>query len=232
MKPLVGLTVILTRERSQARELQARLEELGAQVELCPLLEFAPPDDPAIPEEALRRLGDYDWVLFTSRNAVRCFPLPAECRPRVGAIGPGTAAALRANGTPVDLVAEEAVAEGFLAALEAQAVAGQRFLLPRAQEARDVLPEGLRARGALVDVVPVYKTVLLTGLCPSGDWVVLMSSSSARAWRQVCSDDIPCLCIGPITAAAAREAGFSRVVQADRHDEDGVVAKLLDVARK
>lgn len=232
MKPLAGLRVILTRERSQAEKLRERLAGLGARVELYPLLEFAPPDDPRPCEAALRRLGGYDWVLFTSRNAVRFFPLPANCGARVAAIGPGTAAALRARGVGVDVVAEEAIAEGLLAAMEAQPVEGKRFLLPRAQEARDVLPDGLRARGAVVDVVAVYKTVSPPpdGECPRGDWVVLMSSSSARAWRRVCSDDIACLCIGPVTAATAREQGFSHVVEADRHDADGVVEKLLEVA--
>lgn len=233
MKPLAGLTVILTRERSQAAQLRDRLESLGARVELCPLLEFAPPDDLGPREEALRCLGDYDWLLFTSRNAVRFFPVVGEMSARVAAIGPGTAAALRERGVAVDLVAEDSVAEGLLAALQHEPVAGKRFLLPRAQEARDVLPDSLRARGALVDVVPVYKTVspVPDAECPRGDWVVLMSSSSARAWRQVCSADIPCLCIGPITAATAREQGFTRVVEADRHDADGVVEKLLEVAR-
>lgn len=241
-RPLYGLRVLLTRERSQAQPLAHQLEELGAEVALCPVLQFLPPDDPGPLQRALTELADYDWVLFTSPNGVeRFFTALTErgwdgrklSRAGLGCIGPGTRKALREHGLEADLVASESVAEGFLKALESTPMEGRRVLLPRAQEAREVLPEGLRRRGARVDVVACYKTVSPEpNFVPEElDWVILMSSSAARNFRQLCPDDVPCLCIGPVTGATAREVGFGRVVEAKRFDQQGVVEALLQAGR-
>lgn len=232
MTPLRGLTVVVTREKSQAAELQSRLESLGARVHLFPLLEFAPPDEPRPREEAMERVESYDWIVFTSRNAVRHFRVPGLRQPRVAAIGPGTREALSDQGVHVDLVAATSVAEGLLEAFAGHNLEGKSILLPRAQEARDLLPDGLRGRGAHVDVVAVYKTIRAAPSepCPEADWVILMSGSSATRWRELCPGDPACLCIGPITAGTARELGFTRVTQADHYDLEGVVQKLLEVA--
>jgi len=234
-RPLYGQRIALTREPSQAVALQQRLEELGAEVLLCPVLHFVKPDDPAPLRAALTRLESFDWVLFTSPNGVRTFfeALPGDARrlgrARLAVIGPGTAQALSRFGLHPDVVPARSVAEGLLEALAGEPMEGRRVLLPRAQEAREVLPEGLRARGAEVVVAPCYKTIMpepLPGL-EAVDRVVLMSSSAARHFRQLCPGDPECVCIGPVTAQTARELGFTRLVQAEQFDQEGVVAALL-----
>ena len=236
-RPLYGQRIALTREPSQAEPLRLRLEELGAEVVLCPVLRFVEPDDGAPLRAALERLESFDWVLFTSPNGVRTFfealreqgDARRLGRARLAVIGPGTAEALLRQGLRADVVPAQSVAEGLLEALQGELMEGRRVLLPRAQEAREVLPEGLRARGAEVVVAPCYKTVMPEP--PPGleqvDRVVLMSSSAARHFRQLCDGDPECVCIGPITARTARELGFRRIVQASRFDQDGVVEALL-----
>ena len=236
-RPLYGQRIALTREPSQAEPLRQRLHELGADVLLCPLLRFLEPDDPAPLRAALQGLEKFDWVLFTSPNGVRTFfeaLAPGDARrlgrARLAAIGPGTAQSLRQHGLQADLVPARSVAEGLLEALQVEPMEGRRVLLPRAQEARQVLPEGLRARGAEVVVVACYRTVMPEPppQLAEVDRVVLMSSSSARHFRQLCpSGDPECVCIGPVTAQTARELGFSRVLQAEKFDQDGVIELLL-----
>lgn len=235
-RPLYGQRIALTREPSQAEPLKQRLEELGAEVLLCPLLRFLDPDDPEPLQAALKELDSFDWVLFTSPNGVRAFftALPGDARrlgkARLAAIGPGTAQALAGHGVRADVVPARSVAEGLLEALQSEPMNGRRVLLPRAQEAREVLPEGLRARGAEVVVVACYRTVMPEPPpeLAEVDRVVLMSSSSVRHFRQLCPEGDPeCVCIGPITAQTARELGFSRILQAHKFDQDGVVEILL-----
>lgn len=236
MKPLTGVTVTLTRERSQAEPLRQQLEQLGADVRVCPLLHFERPDDPGPWRAALANLRAYDWLVFTSANGVRFFfekGVPDDAPlPRVACIGPATRKAVEEKGLAVELVAAESVAEGLLAEFDRYPIAGKRILLARAQEARNLLPDGLRERGALVDVVAVYKTVLppVPRETFQTDWVVLMSASSARHLRQLgAAPDTPVLAVGPVTASAAREAGFLQVEQAERFDGEGVVAKLVQL---
>lgn len=235
-RPLYGQRIALTREPSQAVRLQQRLQDLGAEVILCPVLHFVDPDDPGPLLSALERLESYDWVLFTSPNGVRTFfeALAAHGDARrlggakIGVIGPGTAAALEGRGLRPDLIPSRSVAEGLLEALAAHAMEGKRVLIPRAQEAREILPEELRRRGANVDVVPCYKTVMPEPppQIAEIDRVILMSSSAARHFRQLCPADPECICIGPITAETARELGFKRILQAEQFDEPGILAIL------
>ena len=236
-RPLYGQRIALTREPSQAVRLRARLEELGAEVILCPVLSFVEPDDPAPLQAALGRLQVYDWVIFTSPNGVRTFfealaghgDARLLGRARIAVIGPGTGAALESRGLRPDLVPSRSVAEGLLEALAEHSMQGQRVLLPRAQEAREILPEELSRRGAVVDVTPCYKTVMPEPppQLAEIDRVVLMSSSAARHFRQICPADPECICIGPVTAETAREQGFKKIVQARQFDEEGVVRALL-----
>lgn len=239
-RPLYGQRIAVTREPSQATDLTQQLQQLGAEVIACPVLRFVRPDTPPRWDPP----GSYDWVIFTSSNGVRCFfdllwgvghDTRALSRAQLAAIGPGTAAALEARGLRADLVPGEFIAEGLLEAFASHRMDGARILLPRAQEARDTLPDGLRARGARVDVVPVYKTVLPEPPphLQQADWVVLMSSSAARNFRQIAPQADPrCLCIGPVTAATARSQGFTRITQAERHDLQGVVEALLAACRQ
>ncbi|MBS2037891.1 uroporphyrinogen-III synthase [bacterium] len=236
-RPLYGQRIALTREPSQAHSLHKILEQLGAEVILCPVLRFVEPDDPTPLQRALKHLESYDWLLFTSPNGVRTFfeALNAHgdarrlAKARIGVIGPGTGAALQQRGLRPDLVPARSVAEGLLEALSEHPMDGKRVLIPRAQEAREVLPEELARRGALVEVAACYKTVMPEPppQLAEVDRVVLMSSSAARNFRQLCTGDPECVCIGPITAETARQQGFTRIVQARQFDQDGVVQALL-----
>jgi uroporphyrinogen III methyltransferase/synthase len=244
-RPLYGLCLWLTRHPSQLEPLQSRLQQLGAEIVSFPVLEFAPPSRPELLERALQQLPDYHWVLFTSPNGVdRFFTALWQsggdprrlAQARLGVIGPGTARALEQRGLRADVVAPRAIAEGLLEALGEDQVRGRRVLLARAEEARDVLPEGLRERGATVEVVPCYRTIRpcgppTVGPGASPDWVVLMSASAARHFAQLypARPLPPALCIGPITAEEAVRQGYPRWETADQHHVEGVVDKLLQI---
>lgn len=170
-KPLLGRRVVVTRAREQASGLAARLTELGAEVIQFPTIEICESETFAPLDAAVEGLSGYDWLIFTSVNGVRHFWRRLEASGkdsralgglRVAAIGPATAEALAGRGIRADFVPAkyqaEDVAEG-LKAVAGKDIAGMRFLLPRAREAREVLPEELREAGALVDVVPAYVTV-------------------------------------------------------------------------
>src|SRR5581483_514927 len=166
-RPLFGRRIVVTRAREQASGLVERLDELWAATVELPVIEIVEPaDGGAALREAARRVGDYDWVAFTSANAVTRFfaalgDVGADTRAlggrRVAAIGPGTAEALAGAGVRADLVPERFVAESLL---EAFPPGPGRVLLPRAAVARDALPAGLAGRGFTVDVVEAYRTVV------------------------------------------------------------------------
>jgi uroporphyrinogen III methyltransferase/synthase len=157
----------------------------------------------------------------------------------VAAIGPGTAAALREVGIEADVVAERFVAEGLVEALHDGAT-GQRFLVARAEEARDALPDGLRDAGAKsVDVVPLYRTVpeRPPGVdAPSADLVTFTSSSTVRAFARAYADaDLAAVrgvSIGPVTTRTMEDLGVGLVAEAERHDLDGLVDAILAAARR
>jgi len=167
--PLAGRRIAVTRAREQAGDLVRELEALGAEVVAAPTIRMARLTDLAALRAALTRVPPYDWIVFTSQNAVQvvCDRLPEwglssrdVARALVAAIGPATAEALVRRGVVPDLVPDRFVAEAVVSALAARGeVRGKTVLLPRAREARDALPDGLRALGALVDVIPIYETV-------------------------------------------------------------------------
>ncbi len=237
-RPLAGRTVAVTRARAQSSDLAARLEQLGAAVMQAPAIRIAPVDGPA-PE-----IEGYDLVCLTSPNGVRLLfeRLAAAGRDarafagaRVAAIGPGTAAALRAHGLIADIVPERFVAEGLVEALADVPVS--RALIARAAQARDVLPDALRARGAQVDVIVLYETVaepfddLQLRDLASADYVTFTSSSTVHFFFAGAGDSLPedarLISIGPVTSAALREYGHEPHLEARRHDIDGLVQALL-----
>ena len=237
-RPLAGLTVAVTRARAQASGLAARLGELGASVIEAPAIRIVPLDGPA-PD--LRR---YDLLCLTSPNGVRLLferlaaaglDARALAGTRVAAIGPGTAAALSAHGVLADVVPERFVAEGLLEALADVPVG--RALIARAAQARDVLPDALRERGAEVDVLALYETVAepltedeLTAV-ERADYVTFTSSSTVSfffaAAGERLDDRARLVSIGPVTSDALRERGHNPDVEADRHDIDGLVQALI-----
>ena len=155
----------------------------------------------------------------------------------IAAIGPGTARALAEHGISADIVPERFVAEALVEALADIDIEGRRVLVARAAEARDVLPDALRERGAEVDVVTLYETVRealsdeAVEAAQSADYVTFTSSSTVRNLTEALGDRFPAaariVSIGPITSEAARDAGLEVSVEAERHDIDGLVAALL-----
>jgi uroporphyrinogen III methyltransferase/synthase len=196
--------------------------------------------------KAVNDLHTYALVCLTSANGVRLlFDALAEAgldaralaNATVAAIGPGTAGALAAHGIDADVVPERFVAEALAEALSEVPVKGRPALVARAAEARDALPEALRERGALVDVIALYETVAespdpgAVEAARGADYVTFTSSSTVRNLVAALDGRLPervrVVSIGPVTSEAAREAGLEVHVEAQRHDVDGLVESLL-----
>jgi uroporphyrinogen III methyltransferase/synthase len=240
-RPLAGSTVAVTRARAQASELARRLGELGATVvqapSICKRPLPGPPLDPA----------PYDLICLTSPNGVECLfkrlaaggrDARALAGARIAAIGPGTAGALAEHGIAADVAPERYVAESLVEALGDIDV--ERALVARASEARDVLPDALRARGAEVEVLALYET-LAEPLSDStlaqarrADYITFTSSSTVRYFLQAAgspSSATRIVSIGPVTSRALREHKLEPHIEARQHDVDGLVQALLaDVA--
>ncbi|HEY7255202.1 MAG TPA: uroporphyrinogen-III C-methyltransferase [Solirubrobacterales bacterium] len=250
-RPLHGRSVVVTRARAQASALARTLRLLGAEVVELPAIRVEPLTDGDDVRRAVAAIDGYSVVCLTSPNGVRLLfeALRAAGRDAralagatVAAIGPGTAAALAEHGIEADVVPERFVAEALLDALAEIDVAGRRVLLARAAEAREVLPDGLRARGAEVDDVALYETVRedpapeAIAAAADADYVTFTSSSTVRNLTEAVGGRFPngarVISIGPVTSEAAREAGLTVDAEAERHDIDGLIAALLaDAAR-
>jgi uroporphyrinogen III methyltransferase/synthase len=237
-----GRTVVVTRAESQAPALVDLLHGLGADTVQMPAIRIvAPADEGEALRAAAAHLADFDWVVFTSVNAVERFvPLLGRpsamdaARTRVAAIGPGTVRALARAGLPVDLVPERFVAESLLDAFPPPS-ARSRVLLPRAAVAREVLPEGLRAAGWEVDVVEAYRTERSRPPAESlaaargADAITFTSASSVGSYLDEAGiDAVPPVvaCIGPVTAAAARERGIEVDVVPEVHTMEALAEAL------
>lgn len=236
-QPLAGKRVVVTRPES--KPLADSLELLGAEVSIVPLIEIRPVEDPRELDAAVERLPDYDWAVFTSVNGVaavgeRLGTLGPETR--VAAVGPITAEVVRALGVEPSFVAARAsedIAEG-LGSLE-----GQRVFLPQADIADPRLAEELRERGAVVDTVVAYRTIqvepTLWGVLPLriADAIVLASGSAVRSLASISGsleglgDSTTLVCIGPKTAAVAREVGLPVGAVADEASADGIIRALV-----
>jgi uroporphyrinogen III methyltransferase/synthase len=249
-RPLGGRTVAVTRARAQASGLATRLRGLGAAVIEAPAIRIQEIDGPA-PD-----LAGYDLVCLTSPNGVRLLferlhRAGRDARAfggaaggagamRIAAIGPGTAAVLREHGLIADIVPEKFVAEGLVEALADVPVS--RALIARAAEARDVLPEALRERGAEVDILDLYETVAepmsegQRAAVAGADYVTFTSSSTVRFFFASLDGVVPerarLVSIGPVTSQTLREHGREPDVEATRHDIDGLVGALIDDAAR
>lgn len=245
-KTLEGRTILITRSRTQSGDLRALLEERGATVLEVPTIEIRVRSGAEI-DEAIAHLCDYDWLIFTSANGAQIFferagQLGVKRFPRICAIGPATRRQVEAYGCQVDLLPELYQAEGVLKSFlefHQGAVEHLKVLLPRAGQARDVLPQELRRRGARVDVLAVYDTVvprdgrqcLQEALrCGSPDLITFTSSSTVRHLLRLAEEeglkDLRCAVIGPITAATAREHGLQVVVEAKSFTIPGLVRAI------
>lgn len=230
--PLAGRRVVVTRASTQAAGLVQRLEGLGAEVVEVALIRIDEPSDGGRRlRRALEDLDAYDWLVVSSPNgADRVAGALARCRtprPFVAAIGTATAEAL---GRSADLLPDRQVADGLV---EVFPSGSGRVLLVQSEQARPVLAEGLRERGWSVDVVPGYRTVPtrpteLPGAVRSADAVLFSSGSAARSWREVVGEWTPpvVVAIGPVTAAAARDAGLKVTRVASDHSLTGLIEAL------
>jgi uroporphyrinogen-III synthase len=242
------IRVLVTRPRGQASALALLLEAEGAVLVLIPTIELAPPDSYDGLDTALQELGSYDWVLFTSANAVRAFAERARALDlvpdprRVGVIGPATAKAVQeALQRAPDLMPQTYVAESFAEALVPKAH-GAKMLLVRAAVARDILPEILVAAGARVTVAEAYRTVVPQGsiaaLCAlfaeaPPDAIMFTSASTAQNLTGLLESaglGIPAgtvlASIGPITSKAMRELGLEPTLESAESTIPSLVGSL------
>lgn len=257
-RPLWGRRVLVTRAKEQAPALVQALRDKGAGVIALPVLAFTKPESEGFLHHAIDELreGDtYDWVLFTSANGARFLhralwdrglDLRVLGRCRVACIGPATAEALEERGIRADLIPAEFRAEGLLEALEAAGgIRGQRFLIPRAEVAREVLPDTLRAKGGIVDVVPTYRTIrpktpweVAQHHVRLADTVTFTSPSSVRNLLAMLGDggrellaERTLACIGPITSRALKAEGLEpQPIVARSYTADGLVEAIVDHA--
>jgi uroporphyrinogen III methyltransferase / synthase len=245
-RPLHGHRVVVTRARAQASGLAATLRDLGADVVELPAIRIEPRIDTDEVNRAVGRIGDYALVCLTSPNGVGLLfealdsaglDARALAGATVAAIGPGTARALAKRGIAADVVPERFVAEALVESLAAVEVEGRPVLVARAAEARGVLPDALRERGAEVDVVALYETVRedpgpeAIEAAQGAGYVTFTSSSTVTNLIEALGDRLPrdarIVSIGPITSETAREVGLEVDIEAQRHDIEGLVAALL-----
>jgi len=251
-RPLFGKTVIVTRTREQASELVDRLTDLGAECLEFPSIQIVPPADWSEMDKAIRGINDFNWIFFTSPNGVRFFfnrmeNLHLDLRIlkgiKIGVIGPATAQALAEFHLRADLIPERYQAEYLLEALSHIPLTNQKILIPRAEQARDVLPEGLRQMGAEVLVISAYQTLpALEGTEPlkeklsqeAIDCLTFTSSSTVINFltlfprQEILSwlKKVSIACIGPITAQTARNNGLHVNIVAEEYTIPGLVKAI------
>jgi len=251
-KSLVGVRVLITRSKGENETLANKLEGLGAVTAELPTIAFVPPENTEPLDRSIKMLSKYDWVIFTSRNGVRFFSkriaafgeLSDKLRDvKVAAIGPATATALNDLGRKPDYVPDEFLSEKIVHGLGN--MKGKRVLLPRTDIASRSLPEELRKRGASVEEVVAYRTVvpkdlsldrLLIILKQGVNLVTFTSPSTVRNLAHVANQvglgallkDVKVACIGPVTAAEAQALGLHVDIVASNHTIDGLVERIVN----
>lgn len=254
-KPLFGKKIIVTRAREQASDFLAKLLELGANGIEFPTIEIVPPDTYAPLDKAIKELKNYDWILFTSVNGVKYFfkrvhELGGDVRClmniKVGAIGPKTAEAIQKKGIIPDLVPDEYRAEAVVKAFRNFDTKELKILLPRASQAREVLPDELRKMGADINVVDAYRTVTpgyksneVRSMFESGgiNMVTFTSSSTVTNFMNMFGTEteqlkswlkkVDIASIGPITSDRARKLGLNVNVEAKDYTIAGLTEAIL-----
>jgi len=254
--PLSGKRIVITRPLAQCEDFAQALIERGAMPVIFPTIQIMPLADPASLDAVLRRLNEYQWVVFTSANGVAAaierlqavgLGSQALTQCRIAAIGPATANALREEGIRVDCVPEEYVAEALIKAIaksadhpDGQSIVGQRFLLLRAETARAVLHDQLIALGAEANEIPVYRTgrgtpetAAYEALRAGVDVITFTSSSTVHGFCELLGAEAYQIishtvvaCIGPITAGTARERNVRVDLVAAEYTVPGLIAAL------
>jgi uroporphyrinogen III methyltransferase/synthase len=254
-KPLFGKGVVITRPEAQAEEMRQLLWQQGARTIVFPTIRIVPPESWQALDQALKRLESYHWIIFTSANGVLFFFRRLQETGRdlrdlkgiqVCTIGPATASTLEAMGIRVDLVPDSYISEGVIRAFEKHDLYGRKILLPRAEMARDVIPEGLVGLGAAVDVVTVYRTITsdrkkeeLEALIAAGkvDVITFTSPSTVTNFIAIMGKglklppQIRIACIGPVTATAVKKAGLPVDIMREEFTMPGLVEAMIEYYR-
>ena|SRR5579883_2053732 len=233
--PLSGKTVVITRAASQSAELRSALEDLGARVIECPTIHIVPPTSWRPVDDAIRRLATYNWLLFTSANAIEQFmDRMGQRRPSIpiAVVGSATGKKLEEWGLKASLVPKDFRAEGLLEAFPENLV-GTRILFPRAEVARELLPDELRRRGATVDIVTVYRTVkaLSGGIgeileTERVDCIVFTSPSTIPEDLHMLPTGTALAVIGPVTREAAQLLGLKPDIVPVESTAQGLIAAI------
>ena len=253
-RPLMGRRIVVTRAREQASELVHHLTEYGAECIQCPTIQVFPPPDWAPLDKAIETLDQYDWIVFTSVNGVdfffrRLFEKGLDVRAlghiKTAAIGPATADRLKAWGLKSDIIPKSYRAESVVEAFTATPVEGSKILLPRAREARSVLPVELGRMGATVDEVTAYETrqvensaTDLIARLTAGtiDMVTFTSSSTVKNFHRLLPPErvdrlmkgVSVVSIGPITSQTALDLGLSVTIEAEQYTIPGLIQAILN----
>jgi uroporphyrinogen III methyltransferase / synthase len=250
---LKGKRIVVTRARAQAEVLTRQIEQFGGEAIDFPTIEIQPLQSYSALDDAIEKIDTYDWLFFTSVNGVDYFLQRLRCsdkevkvieRLKVVAIGPETASRLESVGIRPYLVPEQYQAEGILDGLEPQAIRGKRVLIPRAAQARELLPETLREWGGEVNVVEVYRTVRpsadtssLRGMFRENkiDMVTFTSSSTVAHFVQMFPGEnvseiiggAAIACIGPITSKTVEDLGLRADVVSEEYTIPGLVKAIV-----
>lgn len=255
LQALAGIKILITRPGTENEPLSKRLRELGAHTIELPTIKILPPENTESLDRAIGNLSEYDWLVFTSVRGVEFFSERMAAAGKlangfsgvkVAAVGPATAGALERLGRKPDYVPSEFLSEQI--SIGIGDVNGKRFLLPRAEIASKALPEALRNRGAIVDEVVAYRTVIPDGLsqerCRSilkegVDVAAFTSPSTVRNLARIVGSSgleailngVKVACIGPVTAEAARELGIHVDIVAPNHTIDDLVEAIVNEIR-
>lgn len=256
-RPLFGKKIVVTRTRAQASELIHSLEELGADCLECPTIDIQKIEEPEELDNSLDRLDEFHWILFTSLNGVkyffeRLYEKGLDARdlkgPEVAVVGKATADLLHSYGINADLIPSVFTGEGLAQSLLDQGIEGRSILIPRAQQAREILPETLRGAGAQVTVAPVYvntppadgKEDMRAELAEGNiDMLTFTSSSTVTNFLTMLDaenqeellkllDGVKIAAIGPITAKTVTDSGLSVDVMPEEHTIVSMIDAILE----
>lgn len=255
-RPLFGTRIVVTRTRTQASQLSARLLERGADVSEIPTIRIEPPSEKMALTEAIVGIHEYDWILFTSPNGVIHFfdyffkayrDIRSLGRLKIAAVGPATAAKLTEMHLEIDAMPSKFVASAICSAMkQVESLENLRCLLVRAEVANADLPKQLEDAGAIVDDVPIYRTVPETEdpdgaaaalLSEGADWITFTSSSTVTSFQDRFDlgalrrkfPEMRLASIGPETTKALQDLGLEPDIEARQHTIDGLVDALVQV---